>query len=250
MDPLHKRMLARANTRARTDRWYEITNDAGPKATVRIYSEIGYFGVTAEDFASEIEAIAAPEIEVQINSPGGLVFDGIAIFNALRAHPARVTTRVDGIAASAASVIAQAGDHRVMVESAQMMIHEARGLVVGTAGEMREFAELLDKQSDVIAGIYANRSGGDAAKFRDLMAAETWLTDKEAIDNGLADEVYVPPRQDGAANKNALEERLAALEARFSPHKEEEPPGEHGVTEEAAALLLSALTFNKEQSHE
>lgn len=187
MDRERRQMLAKL---ARGERWYSIHNQAGPVAEVRIYDEIGWFGLTAEDFVRELEEITAPEIVCAINCPGGDVFDGIAIYNALRAHPAHVTTRVDSLAASVASVIVQAGDHRVMLSASQMMIHEAWGITLGTASEMREFADLLDRQSDVIAGIYAERSGRSARYFRSLMGdGERWFTDKEAVAAGLADAV-------------------------------------------------------------
>lgn len=199
---LRERMRARLPKAGWDGKWYEISNAAGDNdepAVIRLYQEIGYWGVTAEDFARELDAVSASTIEVWINSPGGDVFDGIAIYNVLRAHSARVITRVDGIAASAASVIAQAGDHRVMLESAQMMIHEAWGLAIGPADEIRAFADILDQQNEVIAGVYASRSGGDAEAFRALMSAETWLTDEQTVELGLADEVVVPERQEAAA---------------------------------------------------
>ena len=202
IDALRQKIRSRIPQNA--GRWFDVHNANGDKAVIRIYQEIGWFGITAEDFAIELDAITAPEIEVQINSPGGDVFDSIAIYNALRAHPARVTMRVDGIAASAASVIVQAGDHRVMLSASQVFIHEAWGLAVGSAEEMRAFADMLDKQSDVIAGIYANRSGESAEHFRSLMAAETWLTDAESVEAGLADEVVTPKRQQ---TENALDRR-------------------------------------------
>lgn len=173
-------------------RWYDIANKDGDVAEIRIYDEISWWGLTAEDFARELDDITADEIVVKINSPGGDVFDGIAIYNALRAHPAKITTRVDGIAASIASVIAQAGDHRIMLSASQMMIHDAWGLAIGNAGDMREMADLLDRQSDNIAGIYAARGTGDSDHYRALMAKETFLTDAEAVAEGLADEVIDP----------------------------------------------------------
>jgi ATP-dependent protease ClpP protease subunit len=197
--PLRERLRARLPQGAGR-RGFDVRNAAGPKATIRIYEEIGYWGITAEDFAAELERITAGEIEVQISSPGGDVFDGIAIFNALRAHPAKITTRVDGIAASAASLIVQAGDHRVVLEAGQLMIHKSWGLAVGNADEMREFADLLDRQDINAAGIYANRSGGDADTFLQLMAAETWMTDQESLDVGLVDEIKSPPRQESSSN--------------------------------------------------
>lgn len=251
--------------------WYSIKNaDDGDKAVIRIYDEISWFGITADDFARDLENVTAGELEVQINSPGGDVFDGLAIFNALRTHPARVTTRVDGIAASAASVIAQAGDHRVMVESAQMMIHEAWGIAIGPAADMREMAELLEKQNGVIAAIYAARSEKDADHFRQLMGTDTYLTDQETVDLGLADEVHVPPRKNAATkaepqvNAQLRDElRGAFTDDDFrqelglppiqtpSAGQREEPtvPSEASaatVDHEQANRLLEALTITKE----
>lgn len=215
---LRAKMRARRAPAPVARQWYEIRDAAGPVATIRLYDEIGYWGVTAEDFAAELGRISAPQIEVQINSPGGDVFDGIAIFNALRAHQAHVTTRVDGIAASAASVIVQAGDRRVMLGSSQVMIHDAWGMAVGSAADMREFADLLDLQSDVLAGIYADRSGRDRDEIRQMMLGETWLVDQAAVDAGLADEVVIPERKEPAAPPDAkafaaLLDEFAALRA-------------------------------------
>lgn len=184
-------------------RWYAINNKAGPVATIRIYDEIGFFGITAEDFVAELDEISASEVICAINCPGGDVFDGIAIYNALRTHPAKVTTRVDALAASAASVIVQAGEERVMLSSSQMMIHDAWGIAVGNAGDMRDFAELLDKQSDTLATIYAERSGKSVDDFRSLMAAETWMSDEEAVEQGLADKVVNPTKAQNLAPASA-----------------------------------------------
>jgi enoyl-CoA hydratase/carnithine racemase len=120
------------------------------------------------------------------------VFDGIAIYNALRNHPAYVTTRVDGIAASIASVIAQAGDRRIMQPAAQVMIHNAWGMTVGDNRDHDEMADLLRQQDAVLAGIYAARSGRSADDFRPLMDAETWMTAERAVAEGLADEIVEP----------------------------------------------------------
>ncbi|MGH2711387.1 MAG: head maturation protease, ClpP-related [Actinomycetota bacterium] len=208
-----KEMLAKIATGGR---WYDIRNAAGPVAEIRIYEEIGWFGVTAEDFVRELDEVTAPEITVAINCPGGDVFDGIAIYNALRVHPAKVTTRVDSLAASAASVIVQAGDERVMLSGSQMMIHEAWGISIGTAADMREFADLLDRQSDVIAGIYASRSGRETSHYRELMAGgDAWLTDSQAVEEGLADQVSDPgPAEQqaaAAANGRRLSEQIASV---------------------------------------
>ena len=171
-----------------------ISNKAGPKATIRLYDAIGVLGVTADEFAEGLGEITADEIEVQISSMGGDVFDGIAIYNALRAHPAKITTRVDGMAASIASVIVQAGDERVMLTGSQMMIHPAFGFAMGDATDMRKLADILDRQTDIIAGIYTERA--DEGGFRDLMDAETWFDADEAVEVGLADQVVTPNKSD------------------------------------------------------
>jgi len=175
--------------------WFRIVNQAdGDTAAVWLYDEIGWTGTTAGEFVDQLGQIDAAAIDVHINSIGGSVFDGIAIYNALRAHDATVTTRVDSAALSIASVIAQAGDRRIMLSGSQMMIHEAWGLTIGFAGDMRESAELLDRQTENIAGIYAERVGGSGKKsrFLSLMAGEHWMNADETVAEGLADEVVRP----------------------------------------------------------
>ena len=187
--------------RPRGEKGYTISNATGPEAIVRIYDEIWFLGVNALDLTAELDTITADEIRVEINSPGGDVFDGIAIYNALRLHPAKVTTRVDGLAASIASVIAQAGDHRIMVDSSQMMIHNAWGLTVGNRTDHTDMADLLEQQDQVIAGVYATASGKPAESFRAMMDAETWLTAEQAVAEGLADEVLTPVASASMAEK-------------------------------------------------
>jgi len=202
------------NRQPRTGSWFDI-RAADDAATVRIYDEIGYFGVSAQDLAERISKLDVPEITVHINSPGGDVFDGLAIFNALRTHPARIVTRVDGLAASIASAIAQAGDRRVMVSSSQMMIHEAWGICAGPASDMAEFARVLTQQNKVLAELYAERSGRKASYWVPLLAAETWLTAEETVAHGLADEVLMPARQNAKATPSVDTARaLAALDER------------------------------------
>lgn len=175
--------------------WYRITNQAGGPVVVDIYDEIGFWGVNAAAFQRELAQVNASEITVNLSSPGGEIFEGIAIYNALRTHPANVTVRVSALAASIASVIAQAGDKIVMLSGAQMMIHEGSGLCMGNAAEMQQMAELLDRQSDNIATIYAERAGGTPEQWRTRMRAETWFSAQEAVDAGLADEVESLPRK-------------------------------------------------------
>lgn len=171
--------------------WCQVRNATAPDvAEVLIYDEISdWWGVCAEDVVTELRSITAPNILVRVNSPGGSVFEGLAIANALRAHPATVTVQVDGLAASIASVIALAGDRLVMAPNSMLMIHEASGGCLGNAADMQQMAGLLDKISDNIAGAYAAKAGGDAADWRALMLAETWYNAAEAVEAGLADEM-------------------------------------------------------------
>lgn len=168
-------------------------SNAAQPTRVDVYDDIGegnFFsdGLTAKDFSARLAAVKGA-LDVHINSAGGDVFDGIAISSAIRAHKGRVTTVVDGLAASIASVIAQAGQDRIVQPGGMLMVHDAFGLCVGDAGEMVAMAETLDKVSDNIAGIYASRSGRDQAFWRDTMKSETWFTAEDAVAAGLADRV-------------------------------------------------------------
>jgi len=169
--------------------WYRIEAKSSAKASIYIYDEIGYVGITAQDFVRDLQAVKAPEIELHIDSPGGDVFDAVSIYNAVRDHPAVVTTVVDSLAASAASFIAQAGDKRVMNRNSTMMIHDGHGMAIGNASDMSAMVDMLDRVSDNIASIYALHAGGTAEGWRELMRAETWYTGEEAVEAGLADEV-------------------------------------------------------------
>ena len=180
----------RASLIAGRNDWYRIENRAGgEQADVYIFDEIGYFGVTAKDFTAELRNITAKQINLHLNTPGGDVFDGIAIFNALKNHSATVNVHVDGLAASAGSFIAMAGDKVVMEPHSKMMIHEAFTLAIGAADDMRKTADRLDATSQNIASIYAEKAGETADYWRAQMKAETWYTDQQAVDAGLADEV-------------------------------------------------------------
>jgi ATP-dependent Clp endopeptidase proteolytic subunit ClpP len=172
----------------RTD-WYRIENKANTAADVYIYDEIGYFGTSANDFVRDFAALDADEINIHLNSPGGDVFDGIAIYNAIKQHKASTTVYVDGLAASAASFIAMAGDKVIMARNAEMMIHDAWGMAIGNATDMRSMADTLDRLSNNIADIYNQRSPKGLDHWRGQMLAETWYSGTEAVAAGLADEV-------------------------------------------------------------
>jgi ATP-dependent protease ClpP protease subunit len=175
--------------------WYAMARaEASDAAVIRIFGDIGdsWWGdsVSAAQFAEDLDEIGkVAQLEVRLNSPGGDMFDGVAIYNTLRNHPARVTAYVDGLAASAASVIAMGADELVMGTGTQLMIHDAWALSVGNADEMRAQAAVMDQLSDSMADIYADRAGGTADEWRNAMRDESWFGADEAVEAGLADRV-------------------------------------------------------------
>jgi ATP-dependent Clp protease, protease subunit len=174
-------------------KWFDIINKAD-RAEIWIYEEIGEdfwtgSGITAKEFQKELSGIKSSQIDLHINSPGGLVFDGITIHNLLKQHPANVTTYIDGLAASIASVIALSGDRVVMAENALFMIHKASGMVFGNSDDMRDFAEKLDKVNGSIATTYMSKTGKEENEINEMMKAETWFTAKDALEYGFVDEI-------------------------------------------------------------
>jgi ATP-dependent protease ClpP protease subunit len=190
------------------DDWFRIVEGKKGEATkVYIYDEIGYWGTNAKEFAILLNEIETKEIHLHINSPGGSVFDGLAIGAAVKDHPATVTGKVDGMAASAASFILQYCDKREISRNAQVMIHDAKAYAGGNAEQMRKAADLLDRVSDNIADIYAVRSGqGTKASWRETMqSGDTWYDGNEAVEAGLVDVVTDNPEEDepDEASKNS-----------------------------------------------
>jgi ATP-dependent protease ClpP protease subunit len=182
------RPLARLE-KGQTD-WYRVSNLAGQAPEIYIYDEIGYWGTASNDFVKDLALLAdEPRLVINMNSPGGDVFDGIAIYQALLDHPAEVVVKVNGLAASIASVIAMAGDRVIMGARSQIMIHEGFTFASGDSATMRKTADMLDRISDNIAAVYADRAGGDQSMWRDRMREETWFSAEEAVAAGLADEI-------------------------------------------------------------
>jgi len=174
--------------------WYAI-RARGTGAEVAIYDEIGAYGVSAKGFLAELGALPdGMPVDLRLNSPGGSVFDAVAIHNALKRHEGTVTVWIDGIAASAASYIAMAGDEIVMPENAFLMIHDPAGLVIGTAEDMRAMAEALDKVKGSLVSGYAAKSGRTPEEVSALMAAETWFDAADAVAQGFADRLIEPVR--------------------------------------------------------
>lgn len=156
------------------------------EAEISIYSAIGGDDINAKAFADDLKALDVDTIHLRINSPGGSVIDGIAIFNALQRHKAKVVTHIDGLAASMASVVAMAGDEVRMADNALFMVHNPWTITMGNADELRADADLLDKMAASIKVAYG-RSQYNVDEIKDLMDAETWMTAQEALDAGFVD---------------------------------------------------------------
>ena len=178
------------------NQWFEIKSQNG-EAEVLLYDVIGWPFIDAEMFVRELNHIDADIITLRINSPGGDVFDGRAIFNALKSHPAKINTVIEGIAASMASIIALSGDTVTMSEGAFYMIHNPWVLMLGDSKELRKEADLLDKIGGELAKTYINKTGLTPSKIKQLMDDETWFTGEEAKSSGFIDQV------DGETKKSA-----------------------------------------------
>jgi ATP-dependent Clp endopeptidase proteolytic subunit ClpP len=170
--------------------WFRMQAQDGNSADIYIYDEIGYWGVTAKQFVANLKALGdITHINLHINSPGGDVFDGIAIFNALKHHGASITAYIDGLAASMASVIAMVGNPVIMPENTMMMIHKPWGFTGGDANDMRDYADLLDKLEGVLIPAYMAKTGKSQEEIAAMLEDETWLSGAECLALGFADEV-------------------------------------------------------------
>jgi len=170
---------------------YRIENKKDEQV-IYIYDEIGFpgdfWGVDPEQFAKDLAEMSGP-VTVRINSPGGSVFGGMSIHNAIAQYDGPTTTVVDGLAASAASYILMAGDTVEINQGALIMIHEALSLAIGNASDFRKEADLLEKIDGQIAGFYARKSGKELSEIQRIMTDETWFTADEALGFGLVDAV-------------------------------------------------------------
>lgn len=175
-----------------------IENKAKDKADIWLYGEVGDGWsdcFTAKDVAEELKKLGdVKHLTVHLNSPGGSVFDGLAIYNTLKKHSAHVTTEIDGMALSIASVIALAGDEVRMAGNAMYMIHNPWAMAVGDSNEMRKMADRLDIVRGSLLGTYVAKTG-ETSSMEDIlnwMEEETWFTAKQAHEHGFVDEVTDP----------------------------------------------------------
>jgi len=217
------------------------------KAEVLIYEQIGKdfwdgSGVTAKQFVEDLQALGeVHEITVRINSPGGSVNDGVAIYNALKSHSAKVLVQIDAAAYSIASIIAMAGERITMAGNAMMMIHDPFTITAGNADEMRRVAAVLDLSADVMANTYAKRTGMDAAEIRELMKAETWFTAEQAVAAGFADEALEALPMAANFDLSRFRNVPAAVLAQSVPSDVPNVPKEEQMTTPAASATAADI---------
>lgn len=199
------------------------------KAELYIYDEISFWGIDAQQALQDINALGDVEaIDLHLNSPGGIISDGIAIYNALSRHKATVTTYVDGLAASIASVIAMAGDEILMANGSLMMIHDPWSFAIGNAEEMRKEADILDTHKETILNVYEkNNVKTPRAAIALMMAEETWLDEDEAVEKGFASGVEGAVKAAACWNiseevAQALGAKKAFLEAKFTKREKQD----------------------------
>jgi ATP-dependent Clp endopeptidase proteolytic subunit ClpP len=169
--------------------WYSVKGLTDDEAEIMIYDVIGWPYNDANELVRAISGIKAKTITVRINSPGGDVFDGTAIFNALANHSSRVVTRVEGLAASMGSVLAMAGKEVQAYSNTMLMIHDPWVLAMGNHYDLREIADLLEKIGGNLLDIYVGKTKSGKKEMKQMMADETWMTAKEAEEKGFIDTV-------------------------------------------------------------
>lgn len=243
-----------ADNRQALGRRFEVVSsaDGADTAEIFIYDAIvgsdleaeWWGGVSAQAFVKALRGITASTINVRINSPGGDVFGARAIETALREHSAKVVVHIDGLAASAATFIAMAGDEIVMAEGSMFMIHKAWTYAWGNANDLKKTADLLEKIDGTLVDTYAKRSGQKDSQIADWMAAETWFTAEEAVKYGFADRVAAT---DQPSAENRVAWNLSAFLAGVArPVKDEvpltnEPEAEDPASEDHRARQLQRL---------
>ena len=221
--------------------WYSIKAAApgSDVAEVSILEPIGGWGLTAKDYLAEFRAIQAPNVKLFINSPGGSVFEALAMFNGMRATGKHIEVHILGVAASAASYIAMAGDKIVMPANSFMFVHNPINAVYGNADEMRAMADILDKLAVSLTATYDKRFKGETEALQELLAAESYLSAAECLEYGLCDEVTEEITAVATFETDALPENIRAL---FKPKAEITPP----VVKPPVALADQIATMAKD----
>jgi ATP-dependent Clp endopeptidase proteolytic subunit ClpP len=228
--------------------WFSLKNSSEDSADVFIYDVVGdsWEGNDAASVVKEINALNAKTINLRINSPGGSVFDGMAIFNALINHPAKVVTHIDGAALSIASVIALAGNEINMAENAMFMIHNPWTFTAGDAKSLRKEADVLDQVTQTIINTYESRTGQDRENLAEAMSEETWYTADEALAAGFITQVNKASKIAACADSETLKTLgFLRIPENLSPAPSE--PENNSTSSTPAILLQRKLALREKE---
>lgn len=235
--------------------WYTITAKGASEAEILIYdiivdpvtSELWGLGISAKSFAAELKALGElTALTIRLNSPGGDVFEGQAIYSILSAHKARKTVYVDGIAASIVSIIAMVGDEVIMPENAMMMIHDPSGGVWGTGDDMRRMADAMDKIKTSLLNVYARKTGKSHDELAKLMSEETWMTAADALALGFADRLAEPVKAAAQFDLSQFKKAPTALQVQASAPPPPPPPSQP-VTKEDRSMEKTQAQIDEEK---
>jgi ATP-dependent Clp endopeptidase proteolytic subunit ClpP len=231
--------------------WFRMQAKEDQTADIYIYDEIGGWGISARRFTEDLISLGnLSHINLHIHSPGGEVFDGIAIYNQLKNHSATITVYIDGLAASMASVIAMVGDTVIMPKNAMMMIHKPWGVSWGDANDMREYADLLDKLENVLIPAYVAKTGKTTEEITAMLEQETWLDGDECVEHGFADKVIEPVKAMASLTSKRIEEfssMPSAIKNQIKPKNTTIPTQPHPTPAPAPEPQPSA-TYADEQT--
>lgn len=222
-------------------------SEADDAAEVFVYGDIGgwWGGVSAEDFAKDIAALDVKTLNVRLNSPGGIVFDGVAIYNALAQHAAHVVVHIEGLAASIATVIAMAGDEIRIAEGSRFMIHNPWTIMAGDENDLRAEADILTGLKSDLIDIYSARTEQSREDLADWMTAETWLSAREAVEKGFADSMTPAKKKE----KKDAHARSALIRLfRHAPSDLIAPDGDVPPVREFEALLRDGEGLSQSQA--
>lgn len=224
-------------------KWYTIKSAANSApAKVSIYDEIGGWGVSAREFVAQWQTLGDSDVELTLHTPGGEVMDGLAIYNAVRAHKGKVTARIDTMALSMGSIIALAADEIEIADNGVYMVHNPWTLAIGDADDIEKVADQMRKWEDVLSNIYVERTGKEEGEIREMMRAETWLHGQEAVDAGFANRTFKAAKI--AANwRSKIHQKFRHSPAALVEAANNNAKGKRNMKE-----LLKSLGLNEEAS--
>jgi ATP-dependent protease ClpP protease subunit len=239
-------MMSEIYKPGRKQQWYNLAvNEDASEASAYLYDDIGGYGITAKDFIEEVNYLKAKNLNVRINSYGGEIDQGVAIYNFLKDYDGEVNVYVDGIAASIASVIAMAGDKVIMGEAALMFIHNPWTMAAGDAASFQKEAANLQKRKAALMAIYTAKTGIASEIISQLMDEETLLNAKEAVEMGFANSIDEIEQPEMAFNSSMYNKIVSAMARKLKTEEnkmDEKPVNQEPVEEEVAEVAPDTKT--------